>query len=172
MSKSNHLISQETVSEIFALAAKLQAQQEQTYSIAELIEIGAEAHIAPEYIKQAFVQIQARNMSAAKRRTTWANLGRMGAVIFLLSLLTSFVSLLNEQSFSVARDRIQDSELLSMEERKFVKFSQHHQEHRLNHRKNKHHQDLLSKDDLLHPKPALHRHQHKDHEISKIYLLE
>ncbi|MEY4517722.1 MAG: hypothetical protein RLZZ499_321 [Cyanobacteriota bacterium] len=67
MSKPNHLISQETVSEIFALAAELQAQQEQTYSIAELIEIGAEAHIAPEYIKQAFVQIQARNMSAAKR---------------------------------------------------------------------------------------------------------
>ncbi|MEY2833513.1 MAG: hypothetical protein RLZZ574_2772 [Cyanobacteriota bacterium] len=137
MSKPNHLISQETVSEIFALAAELQAQQEQTYSIAELIEIGAEAHIAPEYIKQAFVQIQARNMSAAKRRITWTNFGRMGAVIVLLSLLTSLVSLLNGQSFSVAREQIQNSELLSIEERKLVKSSQHHQ-HRLTHKKNKH----------------------------------
>lgn len=168
MSKPNHLISQETVSEIFALAAELQAQQEQTYSIAELIEIGAEAHIAPEYIKQAFVQIQARNMSVAKRRITWTNFGRMGAVIVLLSLLTSLVSLLNGQSFSVAREQTQDSELLSIEERKLVKSSQHHQEHLLIHKKNKHNQDL-SKDDLFHPKPASHRHRHKNQEISEIF---
>jgi hypothetical protein len=169
MSKPNHLISPEKIAEIFALAAELQAQQEQTYSIAELIEIGAEAHIAPEYIKQAFVQIQARKMSAAKQRITWTNLGRMGAVIVLLSLLTSLVSLLNGQSFSVARDQIQDSELLSIEDRKLVKSSQHHQEHRLTHKKNKHHQDLLSKDNLLHPKSASHRHRHKNHEISEIF---
>lgn len=169
MSKPNHLISQETVSEIFALAAQLQAQQEQTYSLAELIEIGTEAHIAPEYIKQAFVQIQARNMSATKRRITWTNLSRMGAVIVLLSLLTSVVSLLNDRSFSVARNQIQDSELLSLEERKLVKSSPHHQEHRLTHKKNKHNQDLLLKDNLLPPKPASHRHRHKNHERSEIF---
>jgi hypothetical protein len=50
MTKLDRQIPQEYTSEIFALAAKLQVQHEQNYSIAELVQIGAEANISPEFI--------------------------------------------------------------------------------------------------------------------------
>ena len=48
MNKPESRIPQEHTDEIFALAAELQTKQEQTYSVAELQKIGAEAHISPE----------------------------------------------------------------------------------------------------------------------------
>lgn len=53
-------ISPEQFPEVFALAARLQAQQQQGYSLSELTQIGAEANIQPEFIQQAVQQIQAK----------------------------------------------------------------------------------------------------------------
>ncbi len=53
-------ISPEQFPEVFALAARLQSQQQQHYSLSELTQIGAEANIQPEFIHQAVQQIQAK----------------------------------------------------------------------------------------------------------------
>jgi hypothetical protein len=53
-------VSPEQFPEVFALAARLQAQQQQHYSLSELTQIGAEANIQPEFIRQAVRQIQAK----------------------------------------------------------------------------------------------------------------
>ena len=58
MTKLDRQIPQEYTSEIFALAAELQARYEQNYSVAELVKIGAEVNISPEFIEQAAKQIQ------------------------------------------------------------------------------------------------------------------
>jgi len=44
-------IPKEIVPEVFALAARLQAQKQQSYSLAELTQIAAEADIPPEFIQ-------------------------------------------------------------------------------------------------------------------------
>jgi hypothetical protein len=144
MNQSERRISQKMASEVFALAAELQAKHEQTYSLAELIEIGAEAHISPEFIKQAIRQIQERKTQAQKRITIWKNFSRVGASIILLSSLTSFVSLLNSRS-SVASNQVQNSELLPID------------------------RDILSKYYLSYPKPVPHRHRHPLHEVPPIF---
>lgn len=59
MHESEPQISPEQFPEVFALAARLQAQQQQRYSLSELTQIGAEANIQPEFIHQAVQQIQA-----------------------------------------------------------------------------------------------------------------
>jgi hypothetical protein len=58
MNKPQPRISQEHTDEIFALAAELQAKQEQSYSLAELKKIGAEAHISPEFIERATKRVK------------------------------------------------------------------------------------------------------------------
>ena len=58
MNKSEPRIPKEMAPEVFALASKLYAQHEQSYSISELVEAGAEAKIPPEFIQQAVQQIQ------------------------------------------------------------------------------------------------------------------
>lgn len=52
----------------FALAARLQAQKQQSYSLTELTQIGAEANIPPEFIQKAIQQIQAKQAQAHERQ--------------------------------------------------------------------------------------------------------
>ncbi|WP_052056042.1 hypothetical protein [Myxosarcina sp. GI1] len=111
MTKSNHRISQEHTSEIFALAAELQAKHEQTYSLAELREIGAEAHISPEFIDRAVRQIQLKKRRAALRATIVDNVINLGAIAVIFGLFTGFAGLPNHCS-SAAQTQPENSELL------------------------------------------------------------
>lgn len=53
-------VPEEQVPEVLALAARLQAQQKQSYSLEELVQAGAEANIAPEFIQQAVQQLESQ----------------------------------------------------------------------------------------------------------------
>ena len=98
MSKLERRIPQEHTSEIFALAAELQAKHEQSYSVAELQQIGAEAHVSPLFIEQAVKQIQEKKKREALRETIIDNVINLGAMMVLFSLLTGFVGLPNHCS--------------------------------------------------------------------------
>lgn len=170
MNQSERRISQKMASEVFALAAELQAQHEQTYSLAELMEIGSEAHISPEFIKQALRQIQERNIQAQKRITIWKNLSCVGAAIILLSSLTSLVSLLNGRSSSIAKNQVQNAELLPIDRGELpMLLAPHPTKHHLSHRENRYNQDIISKYYISYPKPVPHRHKHPLHEVPPIF---
>lgn len=68
MDNSESRISKKMAPEVFALASRLYAQQDQSYSLAELIETGAEANIPPEFIREAVQQIQAKPSQTRERR--------------------------------------------------------------------------------------------------------
>ncbi len=68
MNDSEPRISPELLPEVFALASRLQAEHDQTYSLPDLIQIGTEANIAPEFIQQAVQQIQAQQQHIRDRR--------------------------------------------------------------------------------------------------------
>lgn len=126
--KPSYQIPQAMMSEVFALAAELQIKHEQAYSLAELIEIGTEAHISAEFIQQAFEQIQEEKRQVQKRIIIWKNCGRISVAMVLLTLLTSFVSLLNDRSTCIVKNDFEDSELLLLEGRKLSKpLPKHHQ---------------------------------------------
>ncbi|MGB7441518.1 MAG: hypothetical protein WA919_10650 [Coleofasciculaceae cyanobacterium] len=112
MSKLEQRIPQEQTSEIFALAAELQAKHEQSYSVAELVKIGAEAHISPEFIEQAVKQIQVKKRREALRETIINNVTNLGAAIVLLSFLTGILGLPNGHCSSLAKTQIEDSQVL------------------------------------------------------------
>lgn len=67
MNHSEPRISKELAPEVFAIASRLYAEQNETYSVSELIKIGAEANIPPEYIHQALKQIKAQQRQTRKR---------------------------------------------------------------------------------------------------------
>ena len=98
MNRPESRIPQEHTDEIFALAAELQAKHEQTYSIAELKQIGAEAHISPEFIDPAGRQIQLKKRHEAVRETIIDNVLNLGALMVMFSLLTGFAGLPNHCS--------------------------------------------------------------------------
>ncbi|MGK7875017.1 MAG: LemA family protein [Xenococcaceae cyanobacterium] len=54
--------------EVLELAARLYAQQQSSYSVADLIQAGAEAEIPPELIEQAIEQVQARRREEQAQR--------------------------------------------------------------------------------------------------------
>ncbi|MCP2728717.1 pentapeptide repeat-containing protein [Limnofasciculus baicalensis] len=58
MKLSDNRIPEEQIQEVFNLAARLYAQETQSYSVEELIAAGTEAKIPPEFIQQAFEQMQ------------------------------------------------------------------------------------------------------------------
>jgi len=66
MDNSAPKIPEEQVPEVLALASRLQAQQKQSYSLEELIQAGAEANIAPEFIQQAVQQLGSQPSPAPK----------------------------------------------------------------------------------------------------------
>ncbi|AFZ13892.1 LemA family protein [Crinalium epipsammum PCC 9333] len=61
-------ISQEMTPEVFAVASRLYAEKSQEYSLQELMEAGAEAQIPPEFIQQAYQEIQIKRQQAQERR--------------------------------------------------------------------------------------------------------
>ncbi len=60
-------ISQEMTPEVFAVASRLYAEKNQEYSLQELMEAGAEAQIPPEFIQQAYQEIQIKRQQAQER---------------------------------------------------------------------------------------------------------
>lgn len=60
MSEPEPRILAQKVSEVLALASRLQAEHRQGYSLLELMQAGAEANISPEFIQQAAQQIQTK----------------------------------------------------------------------------------------------------------------
>lgn len=80
-------VSPEQFPEVFALAARLQAQQQQRYSLSELTQIGAEANIQPEFIHQAVQQIQAKQTQTRQ----WQQ--RLKAGLIGLSVVIGFGAL-------------------------------------------------------------------------------
>ena len=111
MNKSQPRIPQEHTDEIFALAAQLQAKQEQSYSLAELKKIGAEAHISPEFIERATKQIQRKKQRESRLEVILESLSNAVAVMMLLSFFTGFMGLPNGH-YSLARTQPEDSQTL------------------------------------------------------------
>ncbi len=62
MKLSDKRIPEEQAQEVFTIAARLYAQETQSYSVEELIAAGTEAKIPPEFIQQAFEQMQLEKM--------------------------------------------------------------------------------------------------------------
>ncbi|BAU15808.1 LemA family protein (plasmid) [Leptolyngbya sp. NIES-3755] len=81
-------ISKEQFPEVFALAARLQAQHEQSYSLTELTQIGQQAHLKPEFIEQAVQQLQAKQSQAQ----TWRQMLKAG--IMSVGIVTAFWGIL------------------------------------------------------------------------------
>ena len=66
--KYSDRIPQDTASEVFTLASQYYAQRNQSYSVSDMVEAGAEVHIPPELIQQAIREIQARQKRARQQR--------------------------------------------------------------------------------------------------------
>lgn len=64
MNRPEYRIPEEKTQEVFTLAAQLYAKHNQSYSVAELMEAGAEAKIPPEFIQQAIDQLQIEHSPA------------------------------------------------------------------------------------------------------------
>lgn len=81
-------ISADLAPEVLALAARLQAEQQSSYSLEELVEAGAEANIEPEYIRQAAQQIQSQQIQATSRpaSSSWLAKGGAMAVVIVVAL--------------------------------------------------------------------------------------
>ncbi|MBV8886503.1 MAG: hypothetical protein JO235_21255 [Chroococcidiopsidaceae cyanobacterium CP_BM_RX_35] len=67
MNNSDFRIPKDIAPDVFALASRLH-NQNQGYSLAELMQAGAEAHIPPELIRQALQQIQQAQIQARERQ--------------------------------------------------------------------------------------------------------
>ncbi|MBE9156452.1 hypothetical protein IQ265_06360 [Nodosilinea sp. LEGE 06152] len=79
-------ISADLAPEVLALAARLQAEQQSSYSLEELVEAGAEANIGPEHIRQAAQQIQAQQIQATSRSDSFSWLAKGGAMAAAIAI--------------------------------------------------------------------------------------
>ena len=89
MNNSEDRIPKEIAADVFALAAQLYAQENQNYSLEELIQAGAEVQIPPELIQQALVQIRAKQNQARERQRKLKLIlisGSTGAAIALFAV--------------------------------------------------------------------------------------
>lgn len=85
MKNSEPRIPKEIVPEVFALAARLQEQKQQSYSLEELTQIGSEVKISPEFIQMAVQEIQAKQIHRKEQRQNLKEiLLGMGVVFALL----------------------------------------------------------------------------------------
>lgn len=66
MSHQEPQIPETMASEVIAIAARLYAEKNQSYSPAELMQAGAEAKIPPEFIQQAIALIQSQQIPAER----------------------------------------------------------------------------------------------------------
>ncbi|MEL7417133.1 MAG: hypothetical protein AAGK10_00920 [Cyanobacteria bacterium J06555_3] len=111
MNKPQPRIPQEHTDEIFAKAAELQAKHEQSYSLAELKQIGAEAHISPEFIERATKQIQRKKKRESRIDLVLESLSNAVAVVMVLSFFTGFMGIPNVHC-SLARTQPESSQTL------------------------------------------------------------
>ncbi len=89
MNNQEPQISEEIAPEVFALASRLYAQKNQDYSLAELMQAGAEAQIPPEFVQQAVQEIQAKRKQAAVRlQRLKLALASVGVVLTLWEIWT------------------------------------------------------------------------------------
>ncbi len=65
MNRPDYRIPEDKAQEVFTLAAQLYAQHNQSYSVQELMEAGAEAKIPPEFVQQAIDQLQITHTQAS-----------------------------------------------------------------------------------------------------------
>ncbi len=69
MNPQEYRIPEEKTQEVFTLAAQLYAKHNQSYTVTELMEAGAEAKIPPEFIQQAIDQLQIEHSPAQSPAT-------------------------------------------------------------------------------------------------------
>jgi BTB/POZ domain-containing protein KCTD9 len=93
MSRLHDRIPEDQAQEVFTLAAQLYAQHNQSYSVHELMEAGAEAKIPPEFVQQAIDQLQITpvQQSALTDRTKRAK-GYLAAIAIGLPLLAAIAA--------------------------------------------------------------------------------
>lgn len=104
-------ISPEQFPEVFALAARLQAQQQQHYSLSELTQIGAEANIQPEFIQQAVQQIQAKQIQARQwQQRLTAGLIGFGIVLGFGAVSAGYVPFVKGHCGSMMQARMNHQE--------------------------------------------------------------
>lgn len=97
-------ISPELVPEVFALASRLQAEHDQNYSLPDLIKIGTEANIAPEFIQQAVQQIQTQQRQIRDRRKKLkVGMITTGAALALWSIWSGTIPLAQGHCSSMMR---------------------------------------------------------------------
>ncbi|MEH1951979.1 MAG: hypothetical protein V7K77_34250 [Nostoc sp.] len=91
MNNSKVRIPKEIAPDVFALAAQLYAQENQDYSLEEIMQAGAEVQIPPEMIQQAIQQIQAKQIRERDRQRRLKLIltsGGIGAAIALFGFWT------------------------------------------------------------------------------------
>lgn len=89
MSNIERDIPEELTLEVFALASRLYSQASQKYSLSELEQVGMEAQIPPEFIRQAVREIHVRKTQARKRQlAALATLFGLSLAICLWSVAT------------------------------------------------------------------------------------
>ncbi|MEH2367357.1 hypothetical protein [Nostoc sp.] len=91
MNNSKVRIPKEIAPDVFALAAQLYAQENQDYSLEEIMQAGAEVQIPPEMIQQAIQQIQAKQIRERDRQRKLKLIltsGGIGAAIALFGFWT------------------------------------------------------------------------------------
>ena len=91
-------IPEDTASEVFALASQYYAERNQSYSVSDMVEAGAEVHIPPEFIQQAIQEIQARQKRARQQRQMLFKVG--AGMLAAIALWSSWIynSLSNTES--------------------------------------------------------------------------
>ncbi len=82
MNRSEFRIPEEKTQEVFTLAAQLYAKHNQSYSVKELMEAGAEVKIPPVFIQEAIAQLQLQH-SPSQRPTTKQSKALIGLAIAL-----------------------------------------------------------------------------------------
>lgn len=82
MNRPEFRIPEEKTQEVFTLAAQLYAKHDQSYTVTELMEAGAEAKIPPQFIQQAIDQLQLEH-SPAQPPATKRSKALMGFAIGL-----------------------------------------------------------------------------------------
>lgn len=88
MSHPEPRISKELAPEVFALAARLYAEQDEAYSLSDLIEAGAVANIPSEFICRAAAQVQEQQNQAFRRSETLKSAVILsGIAVMLLGLM-------------------------------------------------------------------------------------
>lgn len=92
MNNSEPRISPELVPEVFDLASRLQAEHNQNYCLSDLITIGTEANISPEFVQQAMQQVQTQQRQNRDRRQKLkVGMITVGAALALWSLWSGTV---------------------------------------------------------------------------------